>query len=52
MTSSISTMMALLEEIAAHLKSDSPGERTAARKKLERVVALSSTLALMLKVKH
>jgi hypothetical protein len=45
-------MMALLEEVAAHLKSDSASQRTAARKKLERIVALSSTLALTLKVKH
>jgi hypothetical protein len=52
MTSSIATIMALLEEITAHLKSNSASERTAARKKLERIVALSSTLALMLKVKH
>ena len=52
MASSIATMMALLEEIAGHLKADSASERTAARKKLERVVALSSTLALMLKVKR
>lgn len=50
MDSSLATMMALLEEIAVHLKSGSTSQRTEARKKLERIVALSATLALTLKV--
>jgi hypothetical protein len=52
MLNSIAEIMALLDEIAGHLKANSAPERRAARKKLGRVVALSSTLALMLEVKH
>lgn len=52
MRGSIATITALLEEIAGHLKADTASERTAARKKLERIVAVASTMALTLKVKH
>jgi hypothetical protein len=52
MLNSIAAIVAILIEIEGHLKANSARERRAARKKLERVVALSSTLALMLEVKH
>ena len=48
MTESLATMMKLLDEIAGHLQANTKGDRSAARKKLERVIALSSTLALTL----
>jgi hypothetical protein len=51
MNASIAAISALLEEVAAHLEAGSARERSAARKKLERIVALSSTLALTLQVR-
>jgi len=45
-------MMTLLEEVTAHLKSGTASQRTLARKKLERIVALSSTLALTLQTRY
>lgn len=48
MNESLASMMVLIEEIASHLKADTVGDRSAARRKLERVSALSATLALML----
>ena len=42
----------LLQEIADHLKSGSKAERRAAITKLERINALSSTLALTLQVRN
>lgn len=49
---SIEAIMRLLDEVVAHLKADSAADRTAARKKLERISALSGTMALTLKVKY
>ena len=51
MGGSIAKISALLEEVAAHLQADTASERTAARKKLERIIALAATMVLMLQVK-
>jgi hypothetical protein len=49
MTESLTQIMKLLDEVAAHLQADSTSERSAARRKLERVTVLASILALTLK---
>ena len=52
MLESLSTMQQLIEEVAAHLKASTARDRTAARKKLDRLTALSSTMSLTLVVKR
>ncbi|MDX2159353.1 MAG: hypothetical protein SFW09_22840 [Hyphomicrobiaceae bacterium] len=45
---SLATMMQLLEEVAALLESGTPRDRSAARRKLDRLTAISATLSLTL----
>jgi hypothetical protein len=52
MSETLATMTRLLNEVSEHLSVDSQSEQTKARKKLERVSALASTLVLTLRVRH
>lgn len=52
MNESLETMVRLLDEITAHLKSSAQRDRAEARRKLDRITALSATMALTLEIRR